>query len=32
MVAVPAPVGVKMPALLTVPMLVGLTDHVTVEL
>jgi len=31
-VAVPAPVGVKTPALLTVPMLVGLTDHVTDEL
>lgn len=32
MVAVPAPVGVKTPAALTVPMLVGLTDHVTAEL
>jgi len=32
MVAVPAPDGVKTPALLTVPMLVGLTDHVTDEL
>jgi len=32
MVAVPAPAGVKTPALLTVPMLVGLTDHMTVEL
>lgn len=32
MVAVPAPLGVKTPALLTVPMLVGLTDHVTEEL
>jgi hypothetical protein len=31
-VAVPAPVGVKTPALLTEPMLVGLTDHVTPEL
>ena len=31
-VAVPAPVGVKTPALLTEPMLVGLTDHVTEEL
>jgi len=31
-VAVPAPAGVKTPALLTVPMLVGLTDHVTAEL
>ena len=31
-VAVPAPVGVNTPALLTVPMLVGLTDHVTEEL
>ena len=29
MVAVPAPSGVKTPALLTAPMLVGLTDHVT---
>jgi hypothetical protein len=32
MVAVPVPVGVKTPAPLTVPMLVGLTDHVTDEL
>jgi hypothetical protein len=32
MVAVPAPAGVKTPALLIVPILVGLTDHVTVEL
>ena len=32
MVAVPAPAGVKTPALLTAPMLVGLTDHVTTEL
>jgi len=32
MVAVPAPVGKKTPAVLTVPMLVGLTDHATVEL
>jgi hypothetical protein len=32
MVAVPVPEGVKTPALLTVPMLVGLTDHVTDEL
>jgi hypothetical protein len=32
MVAIPVPAGVKMPALLTVPMLVGLTDHVTAEL
>ena len=32
MVAVPVPAGVKTPALLTVPMLVGLTDHVTDEL
>jgi hypothetical protein len=32
MVAVPAPEGVKTPALLTVPILVGLTDHVTEEL
>lgn len=32
MVAVPAPDGVKIPALLTEPMLVGLTDHVTDEL
>ena len=31
-VAVPAPTGVKTPALLIVPMLVGLTDHVTEEL
>jgi hypothetical protein len=31
-VAVPAPAGVKTPPLLTVPMLVGLTDHVTAEL
>ena len=31
-VAVPVPAGVKTPALLTVPMLVGLTDHVTDEL
>jgi hypothetical protein len=31
-VAVPAPAGVKTPALLTAPMLEGLTDHVTVEL
>ena len=31
-VAVPAPAGVKTPALLTDPMLTGLTDHVTVEL
>ena len=30
--AVPAPVGVKTPALLTAPMLAGLTDHVTAEL
>jgi hypothetical protein len=28
-VAVPAPAGVKRPVLLTIPMLVGLTDHVT---
>ena len=28
-VAVPDPAGVKTPALLTVPILVGLTDHVT---
>jgi hypothetical protein len=28
-VAVPAPVGVKIPALLTAPMLVGLTDQLT---
>jgi hypothetical protein len=28
-VALPAPAGVKTPELLTVPMLVGLTDHVT---
>ena len=32
MVAVPEPAGVKTPALLTVPMLVGLTDHETDEL
>lgn len=32
MLAVPAPVGVKTPLLLTVPMLVGLRDHVTDEL
>jgi hypothetical protein len=32
MVAVPAPAGVKMPALLTSPMLAGVTDQVTVEL
>jgi len=32
MVAVPVPAGVKTPALLTVPMLGGLTDHVTDEL
>jgi hypothetical protein len=32
MVAVPVPTGVRTPALLTVPMLVGLTDHVTDEL
>jgi hypothetical protein len=32
MVAVPAPLGVKTPALLTEPMLVGLADHVTAEL
>ena len=31
-VAVPVPAGVKTPALLTFPMLVGLTDHVTEEL
>jgi hypothetical protein len=31
-VAVPAPDGVKTPALLIAPMLVGLTDHVTDEL
>jgi hypothetical protein len=31
-VAVPVPAGVKTPALLTVPMLAGLTDHVTDEL
>jgi hypothetical protein len=31
-VAVPAPVGVKTPELLTVPILVGLTDHVTAGL
>jgi hypothetical protein len=30
--AAPAPLGVKTPALLTVPVLVGLTDHVTAEL
>ena len=30
-VAVPVPAGVKTPALLTVPMLAGLTDHVTDE-
>jgi hypothetical protein len=29
MVAVPALLGVKTPELLTVPRLVGLTDHVT---
>jgi hypothetical protein len=29
MVAVPALLGVKTPELLTVPILVGLTDHVT---
>jgi hypothetical protein len=29
MVAVPALLGVKMPELVTVPMLDGLTDHVT---
>jgi hypothetical protein len=32
MVAVPVPDGVRTPALLIVPMLVGLTDHVTDEL
>jgi hypothetical protein len=32
MVAVPAPLGVKRPELLTVPMLVGLTNHETVVL
>jgi hypothetical protein len=32
MVAVPVPAGVRTPELLTVPMLVGLTDHVTDEL
>ena len=32
MVAVPAAVGVKMPALLTVPMVAGLTDHETAAL
>ena len=32
MVAVPVPAGVRTPALLTVPMLVGLTDHVTDKL
>jgi hypothetical protein len=32
MVAVPAAVGVNTPLLPTVPMFVGLTDHVTVEL
>jgi hypothetical protein len=31
-VAVPAAVGVNTPALLIVPMLAGVTDHVTVEL
>ena len=31
-VAVPAPAGVKTPALLIVPMLLGLTDHITVKL
>jgi len=31
-VAVPVPAGVKTPALLIVPMLAGLTDHVTDEL
>jgi hypothetical protein len=31
-VAVPVPAGVKTPALLTVPKLVGLIDHVTAEL
>lgn len=32
MVAVPVPAGVRTPALLTVPMLGGLADHVTDEL
>jgi len=32
MVAVPVPAGLRTPALLTVPILVGLTDHVTDEL
>ena len=32
MVAAPVPAGVRTPELLTVPMLVGLTDHVTNEL
>jgi hypothetical protein len=32
MVAVPAPAGVNTPAALIVPILVGLTDHVTAEL
>lgn len=32
MVAVPVPDGVKTPPLLTVPMIAGLTDHVTDEL
>ena len=32
MVAVPVAVGVNTPLLPTVPMLVGLTDHVTAEL
>ena len=32
MVAVPAPLGVNIPELLTDPMLIGLTDHVTDEL
>jgi hypothetical protein len=31
-VAVPVPAGVNTPTLLTVPMFVGLTDHVTEEL
>jgi hypothetical protein len=31
-VAVPTSAGVKTPALVIVPMLVGLTDHVTEEL
>jgi hypothetical protein len=31
-VADPAPAGVKTPEVLTAPMLVGLTDHVTAEL